>query len=163
MDESPPDPEEVQPAHPPPTPVPAPAAAQPAKPDATYLQMLQAAITRMAGNAFLAKGWSITLTTATLGLTVKDGGPAFALIGLVPVALFACIDTYYLALEKGFRNLFTTAAAAYNAGEPPSFVMSPGEVDGDKFRQAMQSPSVWGVHGPLAVALLLAWLWVIFR
>jgi hypothetical protein len=33
-----------------------------------HLEMLQAAIARMASHSFVAKGWSVTLATAMLGL-----------------------------------------------------------------------------------------------
>ncbi len=38
-----------------------------------HLEFLQAVITRMAGNSFLIKGWSVTLVAALLALTVPHG------------------------------------------------------------------------------------------
>ncbi len=41
-------------------------------PSTKHLEMLQAAITRIAGYSFVAKGWSVTLATAILGLACCD-------------------------------------------------------------------------------------------
>ena len=38
----------------------------------THLQMIQAVITRMAGNSFLIKGWSVTLVAALFALAAAD-------------------------------------------------------------------------------------------
>src|SRR3954452_7190487 len=106
---------------------------------AKYLDYLQAAISRMAGHGFTAKGWSITLATALLGIAVKDSGRYFAIVGLVPVILFWAIDAYFLVLEKRFRGLFPLAAQAVLAGNPVSFDMSPSAVSsGDVIAAAMR-------------------------
>lgn len=123
--------------------------------DSKHLEFLQAVITRMAANSFLAKGWSIAFTTALLGLAVKEGGPYFALIGLLPVLVFAIVDAYYLALEKCFRDRFTVAAQTYVDGNSPDFVMAP-DFNRTRFYWAIGRPPVYLVHGPLAVALLAA-------
>jgi len=53
-----------------------------------HLDMLQAIITRMAQNAFLIKGWAITLTSVLLGLAVKDTHARLAWVALVPFLAF---------------------------------------------------------------------------
>lgn len=129
-------------------------------PDSKHLDYLQAVITRMAGNSFLAKGWSITLGTAVIGLAAKDGGPIFALIGLLPVLLFWLVDAYYLTLERGFRDLFVAAAAKYRNDEAPDFEMTPavptpGTVLATAFR-----PAVLMIHLPIAAVLVVAYCWL---
>jgi hypothetical protein len=125
--------------------------------DSKHLDYLQAVVTRLAGNSFLLKGWSITLTTAIIGLAVKEGGPAFALLGLVPVVVFGLLDAYYLALEKGFRDRFKIAAATYVAGDPPDFDMSSGFTAGALFA-AILRPAVFLLHGVLAAVLVAVFL-----
>lgn len=121
--------------------------------DTKHLDFLQAVITRLAGNSFLVKGWSITLTTAIVGIAVKDGGAAFALVGLVPVTVFAMLDAYYLALERCFRNRFKTAAEAYVANRPADFDMSPGFTTAD-FLRALVRPAILLPYGMLAAVLV---------
>lgn len=125
--------------------------------DTKHLEFLQAVITRLAGNSFLIKGWSITLTTAIIGLAVKEGGPAFALVGLVPVAIFAFLDAYYLGLERSFRTRFKTAADAHVAKTDPSFDMSIGFTAADFFT-ALFRPAILLPHGMLAAVLVATYL-----
>ena len=123
-----------------------------------YLDYLQAAITRMAANGFTAKGWSITLATALLGISVKDGNNQFALVGLVPVLLFWSMDAYFLALERRFRSLFNDAAAAVVADAPVSAQMSVGKLGLRDMAAAAVRPAVLVIHGTLAATLLIAFL-----
>jgi hypothetical protein len=43
----------------------------------SHLQMLQAVITRMAGNSFLLKGWSVTLVSAPFALAAAKANINF--------------------------------------------------------------------------------------
>lgn len=126
-------------------------------PDTKHLELLESAVTRMAGNSFIAKGWSVTLATVMLGLAAKDGGPEFALIGLMPVLLFWFLDAYYLALERGFRELFKNAADVFGKGGAPTFEMSP-LVSPAGVVWAMVRPGVALVHFPLLLILCLAFI-----
>jgi len=69
-----------------------------------YLEMLQGVITRLAGNSFTIKGWSVTLSTGTLAYLMKDGNPSVAYLALIPAVMFAILDGYYLLLEKRLRK-----------------------------------------------------------
>lgn len=71
-----------------------------------YLEMIQSVITRMASNSFYLKGWSITLVTALFALTAKDNRNLFFLIAYIPIIFFWALDSYYLSLERQYRNLF---------------------------------------------------------
>ncbi|HEY0131587.1 MAG TPA: hypothetical protein VGB57_09295 [Allosphingosinicella sp.] len=120
-----------------------------------HLEMLQAAISRLAGNAFLIKGWSIALATAVAGFAVKDGASRVALVGIVPIALFWCLDSYYLSLERAFRALFDSTRAQVLADLPPTLDMTPSlaplAVVANAFR-----PAVILVHLPAQILLLAA-------
>lgn len=122
--------------------------------DTKHLEFLQAVITRLAGNSFLIKGWSIGLATLALGIAVKEGGPYFALLGLLPVIVLAVLDAYYLALEDAFRDLYKTAAQKHAAGTPADFLMTPGHKVGlMKALGRVFSLSVLLIHGPLVAVL----------
>jgi hypothetical protein len=117
-----------------------------------YLEFVQAAISRMAANSFLIKGWSVTLGTAVLGFSVKENNWAMALVALIPAGSFWALDAYYLALEKSFRDLWKRAIE----GAVSTFDMNPGSFSGDRWREAACRPAVLLVHLPIIIASLLA-------
>ncbi len=72
-----------------------------------HLEMIQAVISRMAGNSFLLKGWSVTLAAAVIALAAnKDSHALLTLIALLPVVMFWLLDGYYLHQERLFRKLY---------------------------------------------------------
>ena len=99
---------------------------------AKRLDHLQAIISRMADNSFKLKGWCLTLVSALLGLALKtDAGAAptsqIAFFALVPTVVFWLLDAYYLALERGFRNVYNESAKNPAVGEqgisPPKMTL----------------------------------------
>ena len=71
-----------------------------------HLEFIQAAISRMAGNAFLLKGWSVTLAAALFALSAKDANPKLIAIAYFPILVFWVLDGYFLSQERLFRALF---------------------------------------------------------
>ena len=69
-----------------------------------HLGMVQSVITRMAENSRSCKLWCVTLVAATLVLVARTGEPSHALLALVPTIVLLILDSYYLALERAFRN-----------------------------------------------------------
>jgi hypothetical protein len=76
-----------------------------------HLGFIQGIITRMGGNSFLLKGWSITLVAALFALSAKDANTNFALIAYFPVLVFWFLDAFFLHQEKLFRKLYEEVAA----------------------------------------------------
>src|SRR4051794_37598188 len=74
------------------------------------LKMIQAIITRLAGNSFLIKGWTVTLVAGLSALAKSDANQDFAWIACGVIVVFGFLDAYYLALERKFRDLYATAA-----------------------------------------------------
>jgi hypothetical protein len=70
-----------------------------------HLEMLQAAITRMASNSFMIKGWYITLVSALLALSAKDT-KGMVFVAYLPVLMFCWLDAFFLRRERLFRKLF---------------------------------------------------------
>lgn len=70
-----------------------------------HLKMLQAVITRMAGNSFQVKTWCITLTSALLALSAKDA-KYMVLVAFLPVLMFWWLDAFFLRQERLFRKLY---------------------------------------------------------
>ncbi|WP_377111656.1 hypothetical protein [Pseudoalteromonas sp. M58] len=73
------------------------------------LELIQLIITRVANNSFLLKGWSLTVSTAIVGIASKSEGIAGDYFMLSPVILFWYLDSYYLSQERAFRKLYEKA------------------------------------------------------
>ena len=71
-----------------------------------YLEMVQAVITRMAGNSFLIKGWSVTLVAALFALAAANTSPLFVYLAYFPTFMFWALDAYFLRQERLFRKLY---------------------------------------------------------
>ena len=71
-----------------------------------HLEFIQATISRMSGNLFLLKGWSITLIAALFALAAKDTNRAFIVVAFFPLIIFWFLDGYFLSMERRFRSLY---------------------------------------------------------
>lgn len=73
-----------------------------------HLEFIQGVITRMGGNLFYLRGWSITLIGGLLALLSqqnnKDEVPLVMLTAVVVVFWF--YDGYFLSLERRYRGLY---------------------------------------------------------
>lgn len=75
-----------------------------------HLELIQGVINRMAGNSFLLKGWSVTLTSALFALAAKDANPFFVYLAYFPCATFWALDGYFLRQERLYRELYKEVA-----------------------------------------------------
>src|SRR5689334_6882338 len=73
------------------------------------LQMIQAIITRLAGNSGALKGFTVTIVTALLGVSINAHKASYAWLGTYPVVALGLLDAYYLALERRYRELYNQA------------------------------------------------------
>lgn len=71
-----------------------------------HLEIIQGVITRMGSNSFIIKGWSVTAIGAMYAYWISKSDYLILLLILGVVLLFWFHDTYYLYLERGFRNLY---------------------------------------------------------
>lgn len=71
-----------------------------------HLEFIQASISRMSGNLFLLKGWSVTLIAALFALAAKDTNKAYIVVAYFPLFIFWFLDGYFLAMERRFRSLY---------------------------------------------------------
>lgn len=133
----------------------------------SYLGILQNVITRMASNSTSCKTWCITIVSAILVVVANKSKPDYALIALIPIILFTLLDSYYLGMERGFRdsyNSFIKKLHANNATIEDIFIVSPG--GGGKHItymavKSMLSFSIWLFYGVLAVMLYATREWVL--
>ena len=71
-----------------------------------HLEFIQNTITRMANNAFLLKGWTISVVGALIGLN-KDGlDSKVIVIAIFLTIMFWTLDAYFLKQERYFRKRY---------------------------------------------------------
>jgi hypothetical protein len=92
-----------------------------------HLQMIQGIISRMAGNSFLLRGWTVTLVAALFALAAKDAERRYVLIAYLPSVMFWILDAYYLAQEGRYRDLYAEVSAKAEADV--DFSMDASEFD----------------------------------
>jgi hypothetical protein len=118
-----------------------------------YLDMLQTIISRLSGNQFTARAWSVTLGTAVIGYAVsKDSLRHWALLAILPTLCFWVQDAYYLGLERAFRDLFRSAVK--NGQNGPLFQFDAAPTPG-AFILAGIAPAVVLLHLPVIVIAFL--------
>lgn len=71
-----------------------------------HLEFIQSAVSRMASNLFLLKGWTITLIAALFALAARDADRTYFLIAYIPALMFWVLDGYFLSQERRFRALY---------------------------------------------------------
>jgi hypothetical protein len=129
-----------------------------------HLAIAQSVIQRMANNSAGCKAWCITLVSAILVVVAQEGKPGFALLAILPTFLFAILDTYYLALEKRFRNAYNAFIDKLHGGRIVAsdlYAVEPAGSKGEAFVKAITSPSVWPFYLVLLVLIVIAMVFVI--
>ncbi|MFA5643973.1 MAG: hypothetical protein WC928_00385 [Patescibacteria group bacterium] len=72
-----------------------------------HLEFIQNIISRMAGNLFFLRGWTITLIGALLALFSKANNSDYVIYFLIVITLvFWILDGYFLSQERLFRDLY---------------------------------------------------------
>ncbi|MDO8658713.1 MAG: hypothetical protein Q7K55_08280 [Candidatus Levybacteria bacterium] len=72
-----------------------------------HLEFIQNIISRMAGNLFFLRGWTITLIGALLALFSKGNNSNYIIYFLIVLTLvFWILDGYFLSQERLFRDLY---------------------------------------------------------
>lgn len=125
-----------------------------------HLNMLQAVITRLAGNSAQCKTWCVAIVSALFGLAgaVKSGRIAAAAI--IPILVFGFVDAAYLANEKAYRDLYNSIVAKIRARTYSllDFADLSAPADAGHYIRGLTSWSVW----PVYIGLLAAYLIVLF-
>lgn len=130
-----------------------------------HLEITQDVITRMAGNSRFCKVWCVTLVSAVLVLVARTEKPEYALIALIPAVLFLILDTYYLALERAFRESYNTFVRKLNGDSlTPAdlYRVAPSGSVPRYFAASLKSFSIWTFYPTLVVMILIVW-WVLGR
>jgi len=122
-----------------------------------HLSITQAVIQRMAANSASCKAWCITLA-AILVIVADKGKPQYALIAVIPNALFLVLDAYYLALEKMFRQSYNSFIEKLHSGKVVAsdlYAVAPSGSLFYTFWASLRSFSIWPFY-----LTLLAMIWI---
>ena len=127
-----------------------------------HLQMIQAVITRLAGNSFMIKRWSVTLVAALLALAAASTNVLFVYLTYFPVFMFWALDAYFLRQERLFRKLYDHVRGA--RGEQIDFSMNtqPFEESVDGTWSVARSHTLSLFHGTITVTIIVVMLVRIF-
>ncbi len=132
-----------------------------------HLEFVQNVIARMAGNSFLLKGWTVTLSAALFALAAKDSNPLFAVIALVPAIAFWSLDAFYLRLERMYRCLYDNLRKATDEElrgvEPFSMAVDQYSEQVDGLVRTMFTGSVLGLHGTLVLTIAVVILYLVSK
>jgi hypothetical protein len=120
----------------------------------------------MAANSAHCKTWCITLVSAVI-VFASDNQKSEALwSALLPIVLFFILDSYYLGLERLFRqqyNLFVNKLRENTAAQEDLFIIKPANTDKDillSFFKAIPSISIWLFYVPITLMFLILKTWI---
>ena len=128
-----------------------------------HIEIVHGVIQRMAENSRSCKVWCVTLVAATLVLVARTDEPEYALIALIPVVLFLILDTYYLALERAFRQSYNDFVQNLHEDSLRSadlYQVVPSGLIPRYFITSLRSFSICPFYFVLAAMILFIW-WVI--
>ena len=123
-----------------------------------HLSITQAVIQRMAANSASCKAWCITLVSAILVIVADKGKPHYAFIAVIPTILFLILDTYYLSLERCFRESYNCFIEKLHAGKVDPcdvYCVTPSGSVLRTFGKCLLSFSVWPFYLTLGVMIWL--------
>ena len=118
-----------------------------------------AGVQRMASNSASCKTWCITLVAAILVIVADKGKPASALIAAIPTVLFLVLDTYYLALEKCFRDSYNEFIDKVHSGRVLAadlYAVTPKGSLPRSFARSLRSFSIWPFYVTLGAMIWLS-------
>jgi hypothetical protein len=116
-----------------------------------HLELIQGVINRLAGNSFLLKGWTVTLTAALFVFSAQDADLTFAFIAPFSALTFWGLDAYYLRQERLYRLLYNAVAVESEIASTsiPYFSLNITKYKkqcGNWFT-TLWSPTIFPVHG----------------
>lgn len=124
-----------------------------------HLEIIQSIIQRMAANSASCKTWCITLVSAILVVVADKGNPQYAFISFIPIILFFVLDTYYLSLEKMFRESYNDFIEKFHSGQitvADLFIVTPAGNLLKTFLSSLSSFSIWPFYLMLLLMVIVA-------
>lgn len=119
-----------------------------------HLEMLQKVISRLASQSVAAKNGCATITIAVIGFGITLQKPLVLWLALLPIAIFALLETQYLRLERHFRDEYERVRAESWVKRPDFRISREGMTQ--SYFGAMLSWSIAAFYLPLALAVCAA-------
>lgn len=119
------------------------------------LEMVQQIITRMEANSFALKGWTVTLIAGIFTLSAKDSNNIFILITFVPIIVFLLLDSYYLQLQRKYRDLYNLILVTPNENISFELTLICNGSKETSFLKCMLSATEFGFYFPLALLVTI--------
>jgi hypothetical protein len=116
-----------------------------------HLGMIQGIVGRLAGFSATVKNFSVTLAAAAVAVNLAQDQKGLLWIALGAVVLLLAIDTYYLAQERAFRELYDDIAGRSLDDADNLRIERPGL----NVARAAASFSIWGFYPPQLVVVVL--------
>lgn len=123
-----------------------------------HLNMLQAIITRLAGNSAQCKTWCLVIVSALFGFAGAMKNEKIVAAAIIPIVIFGLVDAAYLANERAVRGLYdsiTTKIRDRSYDIADCFDLSAG-ADRSHFFAALRSWSIWPIYLGMVAAYALA-------
>lgn len=76
-----------------------------------HLNMIQGVISRMSGFSAGVKNFCVTISAAVIAIAYQKQTPMLVYAVVAVVLIFCIMDTYYLGLERRYRELYEEVAA----------------------------------------------------
>lgn len=123
-----------------------------------HLNMIQGAVTRMAGFSASAKTFCVTILAAIIALAVQAGTAKLALGAIVAVICLGLLDLYYLTLELRFRSEYDRIAKR-SLSEAADLRIKPAKFTVACFSKAATSLSILLFYIPILLACVGAFVY----
>ena len=124
-----------------------------------HLKLIQAGITRLAGNSFAVKSTATAASAALIAFVVSASSP-FAAIGAFAILSLCLLDAYYFPEERSFRRLydFIRKEEAAELGSDRYFTMdvSVASAESENLIEASIRKSLLLLYIPFLALIVLA-------
>ena len=120
-----------------------------------HLEMIQGAINRFSTNSFLLKGWSVTLLSALLALSIHNRNVNLVYFACIPTTILWGLDGFFLWQEQMFRKLYDLVRVLPE--DKIDFSMDADQITGDdrpKWLKATISKTLTPFHFPLFLTVI---------
>ena len=121
----------------------------------------------MATNSASSKTWCVTLVSAVIVIIADKGKPDFVWISAIPIVLFLMLDSYYLALERQFRDVYNDFIRKLHFGTATVddlFFVAPRTgviATSMSIVKAFSSIATWPFYALLALMLIVVRAWIL--
>jgi len=122
-----------------------------------HLEFIQNIISRMSGNLFFLRGWTITLITGLFAFSAAKGtSDTYVVLAYFLLIIFWILDGYFLSQERKFRCLYDDVRKLEE--KDIDFSMKTSKYTSERQNQwlgAMFSSTLLWFYIPLALAMLM--------